>query len=191
MLIILVGKSGSGKDYFFNYALKNYPLSPIILHTTRPMRKGEIDGKTYHFVTMDELNSLEEKNLLIERRDYNTVHGIWSYATSSKENDIVNKNYITINTWDGVKKFKNYYEPSLIIPIYISVRDDILLERAINRERTTNQDYLELCRRFIADSKDFTENDLVTYNPIIIDNNESLLESSKSLDNNLKRILKR
>ena len=48
--IILVGKGASGKDYFKDFLLsKGFKTS--VSHTSRPRREGEIDGKTYHFVT--------------------------------------------------------------------------------------------------------------------------------------------
>ena len=58
MIIMFIGPSGSGKDTFFYPTLKEYALNPIILSTTRPMRKGEVDKKTYYFITMDQMNLL-------------------------------------------------------------------------------------------------------------------------------------
>lgn len=52
-LAILFGESGSGKDYLFKKLLEKYPnlFNPIVRMTTRPKRKGEVDKKTYSFVT--------------------------------------------------------------------------------------------------------------------------------------------
>ena len=45
-----------------------------------------------------------------------------------------------------------------VIPIYIEVDDGIRLERALKREKEQeNPKYEELCRRFLADSQDFSE----------------------------------
>lgn len=45
-----------------------------------------------------------------------------------------------------------------IIPIYIEVEDGLRLERALSREKQQSQpNYDELCRRFLADNKDFSE----------------------------------
>ena len=43
-------------------------------------------------------------------------------------------------------------------PIYIEVDDGVRLQRALNRERSQeNPKYQELCRRYLADSEDFSE----------------------------------
>ena len=55
---------------------------------------------------------------------------------------------------------KKYFEKELI-PIYIEVEDGLRLERAIKREKEQKEaKYTELCRRFLADSKDFSEENL-------------------------------
>ena len=55
---------------------------------------------------------------------------------------------------------KEYFKKELI-PIYIEVEDGIRLERAIQREKKQKEPkYTELCRRFIADSKDFSEENI-------------------------------
>ena len=52
MIIMFIGPSGSGKDTFFYPTLKEYALNPIILSTTRPMRKGEIDKMIKRHITL-------------------------------------------------------------------------------------------------------------------------------------------
>ena len=47
------------------------------------------------------------------------------------------------------------------MPIYIDLDDGIRLERALNRERKQEYPkYEEMCRRFLADSKDFSPENL-------------------------------
>ena len=47
------------------------------------------------------------------------------------------------------------------MPIYIEVEDGERLSRALNRERMQESPkYEELCRRFLADAKDFSEEKL-------------------------------
>ena len=53
---------------------------------------------------------------------------------------------------------QNYFGKENVIPIYIQVDDGVRLERALERERTQKEPkYAELCRRFLADEKDFSE----------------------------------
>ena len=45
-----------------------------------------------------------------------------------------------------------------MVPIYIEVEDGIRLSRALNRERRQKlPKYTEMCRRFLADTEDFSE----------------------------------
>ena len=56
------------------------------------------------------------------------------------------------------EKLKAYYGEKKIRPIYIEVEDGERLKRAIAREETQEvPKYEEMCRRFLADCEDFTE----------------------------------
>ena len=153
-----MGKSASGKDTIYNL-LKNdlSLLSPVVIYTTRPMRDGEIQDETYHFISMNKMDQLDKNGELIERRDYHTVNGLWSYATGvdcfEKEKD-----YILITTPDGYGKMREKITDAILIPIYIEVSDDIRLTRAITRERENERkNFEEVCRRFLSDAEDFRE----------------------------------
>lgn len=63
--------------------------------------------------------------------------------------------------WSLLKKCRIILEKENVIPIYIQVDDGVRLERALERERTQKEPkYAELCRRFLADEKDFSEENL-------------------------------
>ena len=191
MIIMFIGPSGSGKDTFFYPTLKEYALNPIILSTTRPMRKGEVDKKTYYFITMDQMNLLERQKKLVERRNYQTVNGLWSYATNSDQIDLAS-NYLTLNTWEAYQKFVQFYGSDQIVPLYFHVDDGIRLQRSLERERSQKApNYKELCRRYLADTKDFDESYLTRYNPYIIDNDGSIEKTQKEINSVLKKVLKK
>ena len=182
MIYFLIGPSSSGKDYFFKYIKDKYNLNSIILHTTRPIRTGEVDGVTYHFLTTNDFDQLDQNHEFVERRDYDTKYGIWSYATHKDSID-KSKDYITINTWEGYKKFLDYLGKEQLFPIYFNVEPVIRLERAIAREkREQNPKYDELCRRFLADCKDFSQELVNQYKPYIIDNNGTETETIMQID---------
>ncbi len=187
---MFIGPSSSGKDFFFNRVFEKYELNRIVLATTRPKRVGEVEGVTYYFKTNSELNKLEEEQKLVERRDYNTVHGIWSYATIGDTID-ESKNYIVINTWKGYEKYLEYFGLNQVIPFYFDLDINIRFERAFMREkRQEEKRYLEMCRRFIADEEDFKKEWLDKYSPIIINNNGSIENTDQQLDDNIKRLIK-
>lgn len=163
-IFYIMGKSSSGKDTIFQ-ELQNRAelgLRKIVLYTTRPKRSKETEGVEYHFVNEEVLEQLQKSGKVIELRAYNTVQGIWKYFTVDDENlDLDQFSYLAIGTLVSYEKMKNYFGDGKIVPIYIEVSDDIRLERALIRERKqSNPDYNELCRRFLADSEDFSEKKL-------------------------------
>ena len=159
-IFYIVGKSSSGKDTIYNHLIKDLPeLKPLVTHTTRPMRPGEIDGITYHFVTENGYQELKDKGEILEERVYHTVKGDWIYFTSKSSIENSN-NYLGIGSLESYNSLKAYYRDSLI-PIYIEVDDKNRLIRSIEREsRQDKPDYKEICRRFLADTEDFSEEKL-------------------------------
>ena len=126
---------------------------------------------------------MDKNKELIERRDYNTKYGIWSYATSNKNIDL-STNYITLNTWDGYQKFIDYYGNNVVVPIYFDTDEYIRLQRAISREKLEKEPkYDEVCRRFLADKIDYTKDKINKYLPYIINNNGSKLETECEINN--------
>ena len=59
--VILLGKSGSGKDYLMR-KLTEKGLKPGLKTTTRPQRKFEKEGVTYNFVNESQFKESIDKN---------------------------------------------------------------------------------------------------------------------------------
>lgn len=164
-IFCFMGKSSSGKDTIFSIISGSFKnVKEIVPFTTRPIREGETEGKEYHFVTEEEFEKMVYDNLVVEFRRYNTQHGIWTYFTASKNIDLENNNYIVINTLDGYNSLKQYYGDDVVIPIYIEVKDDgVRLTRALEREKKQDiPKYEEMCRRFLEDQKDFSEENIIS-----------------------------
>ena len=161
-ILCFMGKSSSGKDTIYNMILKDLKdIKTIVSYTTRPIRDGETNGIEYYFVSNDEFESMKEKHLVVESRSYNTIYGIWTYFTSSKNIDLENNNYMIINTLEGYNSLRKYFGDGFVVPIYIYVDDIIRLERALEREKKQQIPKLkEMCRRFLADQEDFSEEKL-------------------------------
>ena len=159
----MMGKSSSGKDTLFKEVKKALPwLQTITLYTTRPIREGERDGVEYFFVSEDTLNAYENQGKVIEQRAYDTVHGIWKYATvDDGQINLDTSDYLVIGTLQSYERMQKFYGPDTLAPIYIEVEDGERLARALAREREQETPkYAELCRRFLADTKDFAEENL-------------------------------
>lgn len=166
-LIYIMGKSSSGKDTIYNILKQNMDVNTYVRYTTRPMRDGEIDGVTYNFISDDEMQQYIDGNKpqkVMEYRTYKTVHGPWTYATISDEQFESDKDMLMLGTLESYVKVKENFQNNQnvnVLPIYIEVPDNVRLKRAIEREEKEVQPkYVELCRRFIADSKDFSEEKL-------------------------------
>lgn len=159
----MMGKSSSGKDSIFKEVKKRMPgLKDIVLYTTRPIREGETDGVEYHFVNEEKLRELEEKGCVIELRAYHTKCGIWKYFTADDgQIELDRYDYLVIGTLESYEAMRRYYGQEKLIPVYVEVEDGVRLERALMRERQqVEPKYAEMCRRFLADSEDFSEENL-------------------------------
>ena len=161
-LFCIMGKSASGKDTIFKKLTQdeNLDLKRVVSYTTQPMRKGEQEGVEYHFVTTKRLEELQKEGKVIERRDYSTIHGIWSYFTvdDGQVNFSLNQDSIIIGTLESYQKIRMYFGKENVIPLYIHVEDGLRLGRALERERQQEEPgYAEMCRRFLADAEDFSE----------------------------------
>lgn len=163
-LFYMIGKSSTGKDTIYREVISrsDLDLNPLVMYTTRPIRKGETDGKEYHFVDENVLKELEKEGRVIEKRAYHTIHGIWTYFTVDDEHANLNrKDYLAIGTLESYAQIRNYYGEKLVVPVYIQVEDGLRLERALKREKQQPvPKYEELCRRFLADQADYAEDKL-------------------------------
>ena len=159
----MMGKSSSGKDTIYKAIKQDLPeLKTITLYTTRPMRDGERNGVEYYFVSNEILDKYENEGKIIELRTYQTVYGDWKYATiDDGQINLDEEDYLMIGTLESYMKTRAYYGTGNLVPLYIEVEDGERLMRAIARERQQEHPgYEEVCRRFLADQKDFSEDNL-------------------------------
>lgn len=162
-IFYLMGKSATGKDTIYKLLLQNSALhlKPIVLYTTRPIRKGETNGVEYYFTDYKHLEQLRAQNKIIEERTYYTTLGIWHYFTVNDQQFTDTSPLLMIGTLESFQKIQDYFGKERVIPLYIEVEDGLRLERALARERTQSiPNYEEMCRRFLADQKDFSEEKL-------------------------------
>lgn len=159
-----MGKSSSGKDTIYKRILskERLPLKTLVSYTTRPIRDGETNGVEYYFLTEEEQQQLEQQGKIIELRAYDTVHGIWKYFTvNDHQIDLEQSHYLVIGTLESFLKLRDYFGADALVPLYIEVDSGERLQRALNRERSQQEPkYAELCRRFLADEVDFSEENL-------------------------------
>lgn len=151
-LIAIYGKSASGKDTYLNELIKEYPnLNKILLATSRPPREKEIDGIDYLFIKDKEIKRDKKKYL------WPIEFNGWTYAIvkeSIKQDKI---NIGIFNIYWMTKLFEDCGKTYDLITIEVFEADKTRLLRSLNRENSPN--CAEICRRFLADEKDFSNVD--------------------------------
>ncbi len=160
-IIYLMGKSSTGKDTIFKELLMDgtVALKTIVPYTTRPIRAGEENGVEYFFTDELGFQNLLAGGKVIEERAYNTFHGLWRYFTvDDGQIQLDSQNYVMIGTLEAYLKMKAYFGEEKLLPVLIELDDGVRLQRALNREKKQKTPkYEEMCRRFLADSADFSE----------------------------------
>lgn len=161
-LFYLMGKSASGKDTIYQHLRAQFPqLRSMVLYTTRPKRANEQEGREYYFISDEQLAQMRSADRLIEERTYHTQQGDWTYCTAKDSADLSISSYLGMGTLESYSKLCAHLGRACVIPIYINVEDGIRLQRALERERAQNvPNYAEMCRRFLTDSQDFSEENL-------------------------------
>lgn len=150
-MIYVLGKTCSGKDTIVNKLIKKYDYEKVITYTSRPMRKNEVQDKTYHFISEEEFKDKINSNFFLEYKKYKTVHGEWYYG-SAKEDFVDSKNKIVIVTPDGYKDCLyrlSSKEPHLVL--YVYANNQTILQRL--KKRGDNKE--EAKRRITHDNEDF------------------------------------
>lgn len=160
MLLILSGKSGSGKDVITQTILNHHPdiTTRLVAYTSRPIRPNETNGKDYYFITKERFQSLIQENRFIEYRSFQTnVNGIpdeWFYGTMKFQSLEQDKITIIIKDLANAKILKEYCDSigENCACILIEVNEAIRTERAKQR---SGFDQIEWDRRLKADEFDF------------------------------------
>ena len=181
MITILMGKSGSGKNYIES-KLVEIGYERVVSTTSRPMRDGEKDGIDYKYVTKDEFLDMIDNDELIEYRTYNTlvdgIPDVWYYGLTKQSFDD-DKKYVLILDVNGTNDFIKYVGRDKCNVVYVDCDDEIREERAIARGGFND---IEWQRRLKTDAEDFSFNKLLP----IVDN--FLLNSINHIDNVIKEI---
>ena len=104
---------------------------------------------------------MKAQGRVIEERVYHTIAGPWHYLTVDDGQVREEGNYLAIGTLESYLKVRRYFGEEKVVPLYLELDDGLRLFRALERERSLEQPrYEEMCRRFLADQEDFSEDKL-------------------------------
>jgi guanylate kinase len=146
--IIILGKSGSGKDYL-RRELTNFGLKYVPKFTTRPKRTNEIDGEDYDFIDHN-LYSLLHQQGKIKTSECFVINGVNWYYGITKEN--WDNNQVFIMTTEELKQI-SMEDRNKCFVVYLNIDKEIRTQRLSER-----RDYNDsIIRRVESDEKDFNE----------------------------------
>ena len=166
-LFVFMGKSASGKDTLYGELLARYPeIHAVIPYTTRPIREGETDGGAYYFVSEDKMRRMEKEKRIVDTRRDQTVHGPrYEIQPEHGQKNWDKGKFVLISTLEGFEKISRFYGADKVVPLYIEVDDMTRIERSLKREKEQkNPCVSEVGRRFLADEKDFSKENLKRLN---------------------------
>lgn len=70
-LVVISGPSGAGKTSVCRELKKDPRVEFSVSATTRPLRRGEVDGVDYHFLSMEEFERRRTRGEFLESAEYN------------------------------------------------------------------------------------------------------------------------
>lgn len=184
MIFVVVGKSGAGKDTIVNSYLKNNnDIKKITQYTTRPMRKNEVNGKEYNFISDEEFDILLSKNKFCCVERYQVANGdTWKYAIKTEDLKKYDDCILTCNPKSAINLSLtlNWNELTMI-----EIKADLnkRVERYLKRDEYTLENVNELVRRFINDEEDFIN----VIPKVKIENNDNIENALNQFDNVIRR----
>lgn len=141
--IILVGKGGSGKDYWKNKFSEELGLSRDVSYTSRPPRVGEKEGVDYHFISEAEFEEAIEKDEFVQwDKHAGNYYGTHRASFLSKDLFIMTPKAVL----DNIDIFNSKH-----IIIVLQVNDDLRRSRMISR----GDELKKIDERMKIDAKDF------------------------------------
>jgi guanylate kinase len=164
LLFVVSAPSGAGKTSLCSALtdeLEN--LRHSISYTTRNPRPGEIDGRDYHFVTVERFQQMMQAGDFAESAE---VHGNF-YGTSRRVLDGMRAEGIDvildIDT-QGAKQIREKYEGQAVFVFIMPPSLEILEERLRNRKSDHVNEIRKRMQRARDEMRDYTLYDYVIVN---------------------------
>ena len=134
MLVILSGVAGAGKDTIKKELIKRMEnVESLPSYTSRPIREGDVEGGTYHFISREEFETMIENE---EFYEYDIHHNQY-YGTSRKLlNDKIKSGKIIVKDIDvnGTEHLKELLgNDTKVVTIFLRVPKEELKHRLENR----------------------------------------------------------
>ena len=167
MLVILSGVAGAGKDTIKKELIKRMEnVESLPSYTSRPIREGDVEGGTYHFVSREEFEKMIENQ---EFYEYDIHHNQY-YGTSRKLlNDKIKSGKIIVKDIDvnGTEHLKDLLgNDTKVVTIFLRVPKEELKHRLENRiDKPSPQEIILRLNRF-----DYEESRIHLYDYVLKNN---------------------
>lgn len=151
--LIILGESGSGKDFLMSKIIEK-GLKPCLKWTTRPMRNGEQQGITYNYVSEDEfLNNIKEDKFVTYESFYVTPQDsepqTWYYGITREDFENSQLFIMTPGEFNSLS-FKSDERKNCFV-VYLNI-DRMVRESRLHHREDKND---SIKRRLDADEVDF------------------------------------
>lgn len=135
--VVIVGPSGSGKTKIGNEVFRDIlGWVTFITHSTRDMREGEVQNKSYHFVSNEEFFKVDKIEYTEYPKNSNQYYGL--SVKEVKEKSANNDCYCVMDI-NGALALKKEFPDTKVIFVYSPI--EVLEERM--RNRGDNEDKIQ------------------------------------------------
>ncbi|MBI2019341.1 AAA family ATPase [Candidatus Daviesbacteria bacterium] len=134
-LLVVTGKTASGKDTVISALLKRFPeFKKVITTTSRAPRAGETDGFDYNFISKEEFEKKINNGDFIEYVDY--AGNLYGTEKSQLEQ---NQPLIWRIDPSRAGKVRELIKDREVLVIYLTVDDETVLQRLTGRGLGTKE----------------------------------------------------
>ena len=140
-LIVISAPSGSGKTTIARAIMEKYPSIVFsVSATTRPIRKGETDGKDYFFLKKEDFESKIQQGELVE---WEEIYGNYYGTLKSEVDAALSRGKIMLFDVDvkGGLSIKKHYPEALLI--FIKTPDVETLKHRLTNRKTEDEGTLK------------------------------------------------
>jgi len=162
-LYIVSAPSGAGKTSLVKALVDAQPQVRVsVSHTTRAMRRGEVDGVNYHFVSREEFLARLERNEFLEHAEvFGNLYGTsqrWLEQTLAEGYDLI----LEID-WQGAQQVRRLMPQAKSIFI-LPPTQEALRQRLNNRGQDSDEIIEKRMREAVSEMSHYVEYDYLVIN---------------------------